>query len=301
MNFHSKEPRHIIEAQQFDLADALRNGRDSCMAGKILTALFYEPSTRTRHSFEAAMMRLGGEKLSTENAKDFSSAVKGERVEDTIRIESAWSDVIVLRHYEDDAALRAARVSCVPVINAGCGKGQHPTQALLDLYTIKRERGGIDGTTIAVLGDLKYGRTVRSLCYLLGKFKSIRIFFVSPPSLRIGRDILEYLGEKSISYLEVDSLEHIIGRVDVIYTTRIQKERMEGLASGPEFLRLQHSYRIDAAAASKMQHGAIIMHPLPRNDELAFDVDDLPQAAYFRQSDNGLYVRMALLKWMFMK
>src|ERR1700722_6821083 len=176
--------RHIIESQQFDpqaleklfaIADALEQQPDDSMRGKIMASLFYEPSTRTRLSFEAAMLRLGGNVISTENAKEFSSAAKGETLEDSIRVVGNYADIIALRHFENDAAERAAKVSHVPIINAGSGAGQHPTQALLDVYTIRRELGGIDGLKIAMVGDLKHGRTVRSLSYLLGKFKDIVI------------------------------------------------------------------------------------------------------------------------------
>lgn len=294
--------RHIVESQQFDkefleelfsLADYLENEKDYSQRGHILASLFYEPSTRTRFSFESAMLRLGGTILSTENAKEFSSAAKGETLEDSIRVTSNYCDVIVLRHFDNDAAARAAEVSSVPIINAGSGSGQHPTQALLDLYTIKREHGHIDGLSIAVVGDLKYGRTVHSLTYLLGKFKNIRIYFVSPPELRIGTDIKDYLTRHSVTYTEVEDIEKVIGNVGVLYQTRIQKERF---SDAIEYDRLKGSYRIDALLANKMRPKAVIMHPLPRVDEIAPEVDALPQAVYFKQARYGLLVRMALLK-----
>jgi len=184
----------------------------------------------------------------------------------------------------------------VPIINAGSGAGQHPTQALLDLYTIVREHGHIDGLTIGLAGDLKHGRTVRSLAYLLGKFEGVRIIFVSPEELKIGADIKEYLDRHSIAYAETPDIREAIGRVGVLYQTRIQKERF---ADVQEYERLKHSYRIDATLAGEMRKGAIIMHPLPRVDEIAQEVDTLPQAAYFKQARYGLLVRMALLKWIF--
>ncbi len=295
--------RHIIESQQFDRelikylfeeADRLEKTREESLRGKILASLFYEPSTRTRFSFESAMLRLGGSILSTENAREFSSAAKGETLEDSIRVMSNYADLIVLRHPEDDAAERAARVSEVPVINAGSGRGQHPTQALLDLYTIAREHGHIDGLTIGLAGDLKHGRTVRSLAYLLGKFEGVRIIFVAPPELKIDSDIKEYLDRHGVSYAETPDIREAIGRVGVLYQTRIQKERFE---DHNEYERLKHSYHIDAALAEDMRKGAIIMHPLPRVDEIAPEVDTLPQAVYFKQARYGLLVRTALLKW----
>ena len=295
--------RHVIESQQFDRrllkilfarANELEQGWSGALGGKILASLFYEPSTRTRFSFESAMLRLGGSTLSTENAREFSSASKGETLEDSIRITSGYADVLVLRHFENDAAKRAALVASVPVINAGCGTGQHPTQALLDLYTIQRERGTIDGTTVTMVGDLKHGRTVRSLAYLLGKFKDIRICFVAPPALQIGEDITDYLDRHGVSYSKTDRLDQGIHVADVLYQTRIQKER---IADSSLYMDVAHFYRIDRVYARLMRPGAILMHPLPRIDEITPDVDDLPQAVYFKQARYGLLVRMALLEW----
>ncbi len=204
--------RHIVEAQQFSLefihsifraADTIEQANDKRLTGKIMASLFCEPSTRTRFSFESAASRLGGGVISTENAKEFSSTAKGETLEDTIRVINQYADVIVLRHYEEGASVRAALVSDIPVINAGDGAGQHPTQALLDLYTIQREMNHIDGIHIALVGDLKHGRTIRSLSYLLGKYKRIEIYFVSPRPLRVGSDIKMYLDEHRVSYKEL--------------------------------------------------------------------------------------------------
>lgn len=300
--------RHCLVSQQFDLkrladlfsrADLIRSCRNDCMRGKILISLFYEPSTRTRFSFESAAIRLGGQCIATENAREFSSVIKGESLEDSIRVMGRYGDVIILRHSEDDAADRAAVVSSIPVVNAGSGKKQHPTQALLDLYTIQRERQCISGTHIALVGDLKYGRTIRSLAYLLAKFEDIKIYFVSPPTLRVDCDILAYLDRHNVKYQESSSLQEVIDEVDVVYMTRVQKERMPGGMSDIEMMDLQAAYRIDETLTSKMGKNTIIMHPLPRNNEIAPEVDHLPQAAYFRQAENGLYVRMALLEWIF--
>ena len=205
--------RHVIESQQFEsdlidalfaLADKLEKSTDTPLRGKIMASVFYEPSTRTRFSFESAMLRLGGSVITTENAKEFSSAAKGETLEDTIKIMNGYADVIVLRHYEEGASKRASLVSDIPIVNAGDGPGQHPTQALLDLYTIKKELGKIDGIHIAMVGDLKHGRTIRSLAYLLGKYPKVKIYFVSPKALQVGSDIKEYLDKHKVEYEETE-------------------------------------------------------------------------------------------------
>ena len=296
--------RHVVESQQFsrplleellDRADEMKrqphnfSGR---LAGQVMAALFYEPSTRTRLSFEAAMLRLGGRTMGTDNAHEFSSAAKGETLEDTIRIVSGYADVIVLRHNEQGAAKRAAAVSSVPVINAGDGPGQHPTQALLDLYTIRDELGHVDGIRIAMVGDLANGRTVRSLTYLLSKFRDIRICFVAPPQVAMNDDIKVHLDEHHVPWVETEDLDAVLPQVDVIYQTRIQKERFSDEAA---YLALKGIYRIDASTLGRMKKDAIVMHPLPRVDEIATEVDADPRAAYFRQARNGLYIRMALL------
>jgi aspartate carbamoyltransferase catalytic subunit len=255
---------------------------------KILATLFYEPSTRTRFSFEAAMHRLGGRVMSTEHASAFSSEVEGEQVEDSIRIIGNYADVIVIRHHQAGGAGRAAEVSPVPVINAGDGDGgQHPTQALLDLYTIYRERP-LDGLSVAMIGELDRGRTARSLAYLLAKFERVKIYFVSPPDLQMKPDILEYLDEHGVRYELEAELERVIGEVDVVYQTRIRPERIGNL-------ELQRRYAINSAVLARMKPDAMILHPLPRTVELDRSVDGDPRALYFRQATNGLYVRMALL------
>ncbi|HEV2424396.1 MAG TPA: aspartate carbamoyltransferase [Terriglobia bacterium] len=297
---------HIVEAQQFDRPTLLdlfdraanmepvsRNGGCACYPNAIMATLFYEPSTRTRFSFETAMHRLGGRVISTENAAEFSSVSKGETLEDTIRILNGYADVIVLRHYEVGAALRASRVSRVPIINAGDGVGQHPTQALLDLYTIQKEIGHIDSLRIAMVGDLAQGRTVRSLAYLLGKFRDVRIWFVAPPPLKMKEDILTYLGQHGVHYTEESSLETVLPQVDVVYQTRIQKERFGDRIA--EYEQCRGMYVINQDSLRLMGPGAIVMHPLPRVNEIAPEVDADSRAAYFRQAENGLYVRMALL------
>jgi aspartate carbamoyltransferase catalytic subunit len=296
--------RHVVESQQFsrplleellDCADEMKHqphhfsGR---LTGQVMAALFYEPSTRTRLSFEAAMLRLGGRTMGTDNAREFSSAAKGETLEDTIRIVSGYADVIVLRHNEEGAARRAAAVSTVPVINAGDGPGQHPTQALLDLYTIRDELDRIDGIRVAMVGDLANGRTVRSLTYLLSKFKDIKIWFVAPPQVAMRDDLKAHLDEHRIPWVETEDLDAVLPEVDVVYQTRIQKERFTDPAA---YQALKGVYRIDNRSLSLMRKYAIVMHPLPRVDEIDPEVDADPRAAYFRQARNGLHIRMALL------
>ena len=298
---------HVIEAQQFDrltlheLFDATaameslaKQGGGTEYHTRIMATLFYEPSTRTRFSFEAAMHRLGGRVISTENAAEFSSVSKGETLEDTIRIINGYADVIVIRHYEVGAARRAAAVSRVPVINAGDGVGQHPTQALLDLYTIRKETGAIDGLKIAMVGDLAQGRTARSLAYLLAKFKDIRLYFVAPPLLRMKEDILLHLREHGVEFLEEPGLNKVLPEVDVVYQTRIQKERFGDRVADYEACR--GLYVINGESLKRMKPSAILMHPLPRVGEITMEADSDPRAAYFRQAQNGLYVRMALLQ-----
>lgn len=298
---HDMKLRHVVESQQFtvpllmDLFNRTR-GMERVVArggtldyqNKIMATLFYQPSTRTRFSFEAAMHRLGGRILSTEHARAFSSEIEAEQVEDSIRIIGSYSDVIVIRHHEEGGARRAAQVSPVPVINAGDGNGgQHPTQALLDLYTIYRERP-LDGLSVAIIGELDRGRTARSLAYLLAKFERVKIFFVSPPELQMKPDILEYLDEHGVRYEVESEIERVIGEVDVVYQTRIRPERVADIKG-------LKRYAIDSALLQHMKSDAMILHPLPRTVELDKTVDDDPRAFYFRQAVNGLYVRMALL------
>jgi aspartate carbamoyltransferase catalytic subunit len=296
--------RHVVEAQQFsrellgelfERADAMRDdpyraaGR---LQGRIMAALFYEPSTRTRLSFESAMLRLGGRTIGTDNAREFSSAAKGETLEDTIRIVAGYADVIVLRHQEEGAARRAAAVSDVPVINAGDGKGQHPTQALLDLYTIGHELGRVDGVRVAMVGDLANGRTARSLAYLLTRYRDVELWFVAPPQVAMGQDIKDHLDERGVRWHETEDLAAVLPLVDVVYQTRIQKERFgdEG-----DYRAVKGVYVIGPEEMALLGRDAILMHPLPRLDEIDAAVDADPRAAYFRQARNGVQIRMALL------
>jgi len=298
---------HIIESQQFTLpilgelftlADAmeriLRRGGTSDYERKVMASLFYEPSTRTRFSFESAMLRLGGKVISTERAQEFSSVIMGETLEDTIRVVNNYADVIVLRHNEVGGAARAAAVSSIPVINAGDGKGgQHPTQALLDLYTIYKERKAIDGVNIAMVGNLAEGRTVRSLAYLLGKFERVKIFFVAPPSLQMREDILQYLESHNIWYTLETNLAKVLPEVDVVYMTRLTEEVPSQTPQADE--GRSHHYFLDQHMINILPQHALIMHPLPRLTEIDPSIDKDRRAAYFRQTYNGVLIRMALL------
>ncbi len=302
--------KHVIEAQQFDPdflkrlfsraseMQGLFNGNGSreqlnkLLPGKMMFNVFYEPSTRTRMSFSAAAQHMGMEVVTTENAKEFSSAAKGETLEDTIRTLCEYHpDAIVLRHHESGAAERAAEISTVPIINAGDGSGQHPTQALLDLYTIEKELGRLKDLKIIIGGDLSHGRTARSLTYLLTKFSGNEITFVSPQSLRIGEDIKKHLANTKTPFQETEDLETVLPKADVVYWTRVQKER---LAEGE---KVEKHFIIDIPQLRLMKKDSILMHPLPRVDEITPAVDSTPQAAYFRQAGNGMFVRMAILEW----
>lgn len=295
--------RHIVKVSQFDraeierlfdLADQMRAlpRNERPLAGRILATLFYEPSTRTRLSFESAMLRLGGQVISTENAREFSSAIKGETIEDTVRIVESYADAIVIRHHEQGAAHRAARVATVPIINGGDGPGEHPTQALLDLYTIRHELGRIDGIKIALVGDLRFGRTARSLSLLFRLTTGAELIFVSPPAVPMGQDIRAALDATGIKHREETDLAAVLPEVDVVYQTRIQKERF---ATIEEYEASKGFYILDPAAFALLKRNAIVMHPLPRVDEIATSVDADPRAAYFRQAQNGVFIRMALL------
>ena len=296
--------KHVLTAKQFtrqELTDLffktnkLYKASPNCstrdvLRHKTVATLFYEPSTRTRLSFEAAVYKLGGNVISTENASQFSSAIKGESLEDTVQVTSRYVDGIVLRHPERLSAQRAAEVSSVPVFNAGDGAGEHPTQALLDLYTIQKEKGFIDGLRIALVGDLKYGRTVHSLVYLLGLYERIEFILISPLNLRMPKEQMDFIKNKGFKVTEVASLP--LGmelNPIVVYMTRVQKERMEAnegvdesCVFGPNELKM-------------LSPSGIIMHPLPRCEEIDREVDKDDRAAYFRQAGNGLWVRAALL------
>ncbi len=297
--------KHVISAGQFQhrkeleklfaiAADFEKNDtRSDALKGRILASLFFEPSTRTRFSFESAMMRLGGQVISAENASEFSSTKKGESLEDTIRIVAGYADCIVLRHPEKGAGERAVRVASVPVINAGDGSGEHPTQALLDLYTIQKEKGRVAGLTVARAGDLLYGRTVHSLVQLLSLYPEIQLLFVSPNQLRLPEEYMKCLHGQNVTFQETEDFSAALKKADVLYMTRIQKERFSSQA---EYESLKSSYIVDEAALGQLSSSAIILHPLPRIDEISLAVDTDPRAKYFAQAQHGLYVRMALLQ-----
>jgi len=260
--------------------------------GRILATIFYEPSTRTRLSFEAAMQKLGGGILTAENARDNSSAAKGESIEDAIRIVGGYADVIVMRHYQEGAAKAGAAISPVPLVNAGDGAGEHPTQALIDIYTMKKELGTAEGRRVALVGDLLYGRTIHSLLQLLSLYPGVSVDLISPPNLRVPPKYIEFLKEHGVIFHESETLEDCVPHADVVYITRVQRERFESLE---EYEAIKDSYFVDAAMADRMKPTAIIMHALPRLNEIAPEVDANPRAAYFRQAKNGMYIRMALL------
>lgn len=299
--------KHIISVKQFldinaldkifQLADEMEKKELQCfLRGKILATVFYEPSTRTRFSFESAMHKLGGSVVTTESAPHFSSVTKGETLQDTIKVISEYVDVIVLRHYEEGSAKIASEASSVPIINAGDGIGEHPTQALLDLYTIKKELGKIDNLKIALIGDLLYGRTIHSLIYLLALYKRVKIFLVSPNQLKLPEKYKDYLVQNKIEFEELTDLQKILDEIDVLYVTRIQKERFK---SKQEYEKVKDAYIVDRKIVNQLKENAIIMHPLPRVNEISLEVDDDKRAAYFRQAKNGLYIRMALLRLIF--
>ncbi len=260
------------------------------LKGKILATLFFEPSTRTRLSFEAAMQRLGGGVISMASAES-SSAAKGETVADTAKTVSQYADVIVIRHPRIGSAKEAADAAPIPVINAGDGAGQHPTQALLDIYTIKKELGSMKNLRVSLVGDLKNGRTVHALVEVLSHFE-VSLYFVSPSLLRMPEEITVQLKEKGCEVTETEDLALAASRSDLIYMTRIQKERFADLS---EYEKVKGSYIINREFIDRLKKKITILHPLPRVDEINPDVDSYPGAAYFRQMRNGVYVRMALL------
>lgn len=269
---------------------ALGKKESRLLAGKVLATIFYEPSTRTRLSFETAMVRLGGQVLSVADALKTSSAWKGESLEDTILTVENYADVIVLRHPERGAAERAAAVARVPVISGGDDANEHPTQALLDLLTVRRECGGIDGLTLALVGDHRHSRVTNSFMYGLANYK-VNVILVNPPELAIAPQVLQYVQDKGLQVEETSDLAAALERTDVVYIFRIQKERF---ADTQEYERVKGSYEIHRAMLDARSKLITVMHPMPRLDELSTDVDTYPGACYFRQSFNGVLVRMAL-------
>ncbi len=256
---------------------------------KTLATLFFEPSTRTRLSFESAMHKLGGSAIGFAQAAT-ASVKKGENLADTVRVVESYANVIVLRHQLEGAARLAAEFAGVPIINAGSGAEEHPTQALLDLYTILKEKGRIDGLNIALMGDLRYGRTVHSLAYALSLY-DVRLHLVSPESLRMRREVLEVIKEK-IEVVQKTEVDEMLPEMDILYVTRIQKERFPDLA---EYAKVKGVYKIDLETLKNAKKDMIILHPLPRVGEIAAEVDKTPHARYFQQVWNGIVTRMALL------
>ena len=256
--------------------------------GKIVSVMFFEPSTRTRMSFESAILRLGGKIIVTENAGSNSSATKGETLEDTIRVLSGYCDAIVMRHSRDDAAEVAAKVSSVPILNAGSGKGEHPTQSLLDMYTIREKRGKIDGVKVAILGDLVYGRTIHSLLTLLCLYDNVEVYGLSKEAFALPEKYITMLKEHGIDYKVCKSFDEIPKDVDVLYHTRIQAERFEGDFGKEEYIK-------NKEILNQFSKDTIVLHPLPRVNEISDDIDDDPRAMYFKQAHNGIPIRMSLL------
>ena len=296
--------RHLIDPldltldetnKLLDLADnILANPQDYAHKcdGRILATLFYEPSTRTRLSFESAMMRLGGKILGFASAEN-SSAAKGESVADTIRMISSYADITAMRHFKEGAPEVASKFSKIPVINAGDGGHQHPTQTLADLMTIRKQIGSIDGATVALCGDLKFGRTVHSLIKALARYKDIKFIFISPEELRVPEYIIEEVVKRAgCSYEEVQTMDAVMPTLDILYMTRVQKERF---FNEEDYIRLKDSYILTEKKLKTAKETLAVMHPLPRVNEIAQSVDNDKRAVYFEQAKNGVYVRMALL------
>ncbi|HSB04679.1 MAG TPA: aspartate carbamoyltransferase [Thermodesulfobacteriota bacterium] len=294
--FSKKDIEAIMKTASYFEKELKKKGSLSLLKGKLLANLFYEPSTRTRLSFEAAMQRLGGGVISMGSVES-SSVAKGESLTDTVMTVSQYADVIVLRHPRTGSAREAADAVSIPVINAGDGTGQHPTQALLDIYTIKKELGTLNNLTISMVGDLKNGRTVHALGEILTLFGA-KLYFVSPDSLRMPAEITSRLKEKGIEVNETADMKLAARKSDLIYMTRIQKERFTDLS---EYERVKGSYIINERFLEELKKEIVILHPLPRVDEIDPAVDQYSGAAYFRQMRNGVYVRMALLAMIFGK
>ncbi len=278
----------------FNLASSIQSNPQKyahACDGKILATCFYEPSTRTRLSFESAMIRLGGQVIGFSDAS-CSSASKGESVSDTIRIISCYADICAMRHVKEGAPMVAAEHSGIPVINAGDGGHQHPTQTLTDMMTIRTLQGRLDNFTIGLCGDLKFGRTVHSLIHALVRYPGIRFIFISPEELKVPDYITDMLREKNIPYEEVIRLESVMPQLDLLYMTRVQKERF---FNEEDYVRLKDFYVLNAAKMELAKKDMLVLHPLPRVNEISVEVDDDPRAAYFKQAQFGVYVRMALI------
>ena len=290
MDLSVEEIDHLLTLAQ-DIIDNKEKYSEVCK-GKKLATLFFEPSTRTRLSFEAAMMELGGNVLGFSSASS-SSSTKGESVGDTVKIVSCYADIIAMRHYKEGAPMLASMKSDVPIINAGDGGHNHPTQTLADLLTIKREKGRLNNMTIGFCGDLMFGRTVHSLIKAMSRYEGIKFILISPDELKLPDYIrTEVIEKNNIPYEEISSLEDAIGSLDVLYMTRVQKERFFNEA---DYIRLKDTYILDKSKLALARPDLSILHPLPRVNEISVEVDDDPRAAYFRQMQYGVYVRMALI------
>jgi len=286
-DFSREEIDYVLEMT--DVVEPMARSGTHMLDGKIMATLFFEPSTRTRLSFESAMCRCGGKCIGFAEPK-VASVQKGENLADTIRTVENYADVLVIRHPLEGAARLAAEFASVPVINAGTGAEEHPTQAMLDLYTIRRELSQIDGLNIALAGDLRYGRTVHSLAYALSLY-NVNLYLVSPSLLRMRKEVLEEVKQR-VTVEELEELSEVLPQLDVLYMTRIQKERFGSL---DDYEKVSGSYRITANDLSPAKAGMIVMHPLPRVDEIAFDVDGTSHSKYFKQVWYGLLVRMSLI------
>lgn len=304
--------QHIINERQFtrkNLEILIKKAREleslnkpgneiDLLRGYVVSLLFYEPSTRTRFSFEVAAKILGAWALTSESTGIFSSSVKGETLEDTIRVVNGYSDLIILRHPKIGSTKKAAEVSDIPIINAGDGSGSHPTQALLDLFTIEKEFGKIDGVSIAFVGDLLHYRAVRSLCSVLTNYKNIKIYFVSPKNFGMKVDIKNLLKRSGVRYFETEVLTDVLKKVDIVYMTRTAKEYFE---NEEDYLKVREMYIFKPFHLRQMRNYGVVMHPLPRVGEIDTRVDRSKKAAYFRQAKNGVAIRMALLSLILVK
>lgn len=289
LDFSIEEVEHTLKLAQ----DIMLNPEKYAHVcdGKKIATLFYEPSTRTRLSFEAAMINLGGKALGFQSA-DSSSASKGESVADTIRVISCYADICAMRHPKEGAPLVASKYSGIPVINAGDGGHNHPTQTFTDLFTIKTLKGRLDNLTVGLCGDLKFGRTVHSLINAMKRYPNVKFVLISPEELRIPQYLRDNLTKENYNFTEVRNLEDVIGELDVLYMTRVQKERF---FNEEEYIRLKNSFILDSKKMSLAKEDCYILHPLPRVNEISVEIDNDPRAAYFKQVQNGVYVRMALI------
>lgn len=292
--------KHILTSDQFtkeslkeifDLAEKIKeNPKEYAhkLDGNVIAVMFYEPSTRTRLSFETAALRLGASVIGAENAGEFSSAAKGETIQDTVKVIAGYADAMVMRHKSVTSATDAASVNKIPILNGGSGKGEHPTQALLDLFTIRDKKGKLDGIKLAILGDLVYGRTIHSLIKLMSLYDNVEIYGLSKEAFALPEEYIDMLKERGIEYKKCTSFDELPKDIDVLYHTRIQAERFEGDFGKEEYI-------IDQKVLDTFSKDTIVMHPLPRVNEISDEIDDDPRACYFEQAHNGLYVRMALL------